>query len=67
MLPERLSTDLTSLAQDQGRLSIAADMTISVAGAVAASETTARWRSIAPFAYNSVAARLNGTAASLRR
>ena len=65
MLPERLSTDLTSLAQDQGRLSIVIDMTISAAGAVAASEI---YRALvinrAKLAYNSVAAWLKGTGAA---
>jgi exoribonuclease-2 len=65
MLPERLSTNLTSLAQDQARLSIVIDMTISAAGAVTASDI---YRAVvvnrAKLAYNSVAAWLLGTAAA---
>ena len=38
MLPERLSTDLTCLAEDQERLSIVIDMTIAANGAVSASD-----------------------------
>ncbi|HUL17684.1 MAG TPA: RNB domain-containing ribonuclease, partial [Steroidobacteraceae bacterium] len=65
MLPERLSTDLTSLAPDQARLSIVIDMTVSAVGAVVSSEI---YRALvinrAKLAYNSVAAWLQGTAAA---
>src|SRR3989442_8440619 len=36
-LPERLSTDLSSLAEDQERLSLVVDMTVTAAGVVDAS------------------------------
>jgi VacB/RNase II family 3'-5' exoribonuclease len=61
MLPERLSTDLTSLAQDQDRLSVVIDMTIAADGAVAASDIyRAVVRNRAKLAYDSVAAWLLG-------
>jgi VacB/RNase II family 3'-5' exoribonuclease len=65
MLPERLSTDLTSLAQDQTRVSIVIEMTVTAAGAVAASDI---YRALvvnrAKLAYNSVAAWLDGKGAA---
>jgi len=62
MLPERLSTDLTSLAQDQDRLSVVVDMTIAADGTVAASDIyRAVVRNRAKLAYDSVAAWLLGT------
>ncbi len=65
MLPERLSTDLTSLAPDQARLSLVIDMAISAAGAVVASDI---YRALvlnrAKLAYNSVASWLAGTGAA---
>ncbi len=61
MLPERLSTDLTSLVQDAERLSIVIDFTVSAAGQVTASEVyRARVVNRAKLAYNSVAAWLTG-------
>ena len=61
MLPERLSTDLTSLAQGGERLSIVIEMTVSAAGAVSASDIyRARVVNRAKLAYNSVAAWLDG-------
>jgi exoribonuclease-2 len=61
MLPERLSTDLTSLAQDGERLSIVIEMTVSAAGAVSASDVyRARVVNRAKLAYNGVAAWLDG-------
>ncbi len=65
MLPERLSTDLTSLAQDGERLSIVIEMTVSAAGLVTASDIyRARVVNRAKLAYNSVAAWLDGKAAA---
>jgi VacB/RNase II family 3'-5' exoribonuclease len=61
MLPERLSTDLTSLGQDAERLSIVIDMTVNAAGAIEASDIyRARVINRAKLAYNSVAAWLDG-------
>lgn len=61
MLPERLSTDLTSLAQDRDRLAIIVDMTVDAAGSVIGS-TLYRGlvRNRAKLAYDSVAAWLDG-------
>src|SRR5499427_3826640 len=62
MLPERLSTDLTSLAAGQERLSVVVDMTIAADGTVAASDLyRAKVRSRAKLAYNSVSAWLEGS------
>ncbi len=64
MLPEKLSTDLTSLAADQDRASLVIEMTVDAAGAVTASTIyRAMVRNRAKLAYNSVAAWLDGTAA----
>ncbi|MBS0377057.1 MAG: RNB domain-containing ribonuclease [Proteobacteria bacterium] len=61
MLPERLSTDLTSLNQGGERLSIVIDFTVSTAGQVTAPEVyRARVVNRAKLAYNSVAAWLTG-------
>ncbi len=61
MLPEKLSTDLTSLGQDQERLSIVVEMTIDPAGAVSHSDIyRARVVNRAKLAYRSVAAWLDG-------
>ena len=61
MLPEKLSTDLTSLGQDQERLSIVVEMTVTSAGAITHSDI---YRSTvlnrAKLAYRSVAAWLDG-------
>ena len=63
MLPERLSTDLTSLAEGQERLAIVIEMVIGSDGTVGASTL---YRALvlnrAKLAYNSVAAWLDGTA-----
>jgi exoribonuclease-2 len=63
MLPERLSTDLTSLAAGQERLSVVIDMTIAANGTVTASDI---YRAVvvnrAKLAYDSVAAWLDGKA-----
>jgi VacB/RNase II family 3'-5' exoribonuclease len=65
MLPERLSTDLTSLNQEEDRLAVVVDMTLDAGGRVAASEIyRATVRSRAKLAYGSVAAWLEGEAAA---
>ena len=65
MLPERLSTDLTSLAQGQKRLALVIDMTVSAAGIVTDSDIyRATVLNKAKLAYNSVAAWLDGSAAA---
>ena len=62
MMPERLSTDLTSLAEGQERLSIVIELTVTSDGAVSASEIyRATVVNRAKLAYNSVAAWLGGT------
>jgi exoribonuclease II len=61
MLPERLSTDLTCLAEDQERLSVIIEMTVTAAGAIGASAIyRATVVNRAKLAYNSVAAWLDG-------
>src|SRR5579862_6397746 len=63
MLPEKLSTNLTSLAEDQERLAIVVEMTVGADGAVSAPALyRARVLNHAKLAYNSVAAWLDGTA-----
>ena len=63
MLPERLSTNLTSLAQDQDRLCLVIDMTIRTAGGIgAATIYRALVRNRAKLAYRGVAAWLQGGA-----
>ena len=62
MLPEKLSTNLTSLNYAADRLAIVIDMTFSAEGALVASEVyEAQVRNHAKLAYNSVAAWLEGT------
>ena len=62
MLPERLSTDLTSLARREDRLAIVVEMTVGADGAVTASDVyRALVRNQAKLAYDSVAAWLDGT------
>ena len=57
MLPERLSTDLTSLGQGQARLALVIEMTVSDVGAVTAGDVyRAQVFNHAKLAYNSVAA-----------
>ena len=61
MLPERLSTDLTSLAAGQERASLVVEMTVTPDGAVSAPDVyRARVVNRAKLAYNSVAAWLGG-------
>src|SRR3989441_1164797 len=61
MLPERLSTDLTSLNAAENRLALVVDMSVDADGAVAAGEIyRARARNRAKLAYNAVAAWLEG-------
>jgi VacB/RNase II family 3'-5' exoribonuclease len=61
MLPERLSTDLTSLNPGEDRLAIVVDMTVGADGDVAAGEIQrARVRNHAKLAYDAVAAWLDG-------
>ena len=63
MLPEKLSTDLTSLADGKDRASIVIEMTIDSNGAVVASDIYRAFvHNRAKLAYNSVAAWLDGTA-----
>ncbi len=63
MLPEKLSTDLTSLGEGQERLAIVIEMVVAAAGTVAESDV---YRALvlnrAKLAYASVAAWLDGTA-----
>jgi len=62
MLPERLSTDLTSLADDQDRLSVVVEMIVDGEGTVATSDVYgARVRNRAKLAYHSVGAWLEGS------
>jgi exoribonuclease-2 len=57
MLPERLSTDVTSLNLNQDRLAIVVEMVVDTSGAVQESSIyKARVRNHAKLAYNSVAA-----------
>jgi exoribonuclease II len=63
MLPERLSTDLTSLNPDQDRLALVIEMTVAADGSIARSAVyRATVRNHAKLAYNSVAAWLEGRA-----
>jgi len=63
MLPEKLSTDLTSLGEGQDRLAIVVEMVIAEDGAVLRSTVSrALVRNHAKLAYNSVAAWLAGMA-----
>jgi exoribonuclease-2 len=63
MLPEKLSTDLTSLGENEERLAVVVDMTIDSAGKITQSEIyRARVLNRAKLAYNSVAAWIEGAA-----
>jgi VacB/RNase II family 3'-5' exoribonuclease len=65
MLPERLSTDLTSLNQDEDRLAIVVSLEVRPDGTVGESTLSrALVRNKAQLAYDSVAAWLDGNAAA---
>ena len=65
MLPERLSTNLTSLAQDQDRLCLVIEMTVGAKGTLMQSTIyRALVRNRAKLAYRSVAAWVQGTGAA---
>ncbi|MCX6543179.1 MAG: RNB domain-containing ribonuclease [Acidobacteria bacterium] len=65
MLPEALSTDLTSLNEDQDRTAVVADMVFEEDGSLAASDLyRARVRNRGQLAYRSVAAWLEGEGAA---
>jgi len=62
MLPEELSTDRTSLNEDQDRIAVVADMVYEADGSLATSDLyRAQVRNHAQLAYRSVAAWLTGT------
>ena len=63
MLPEKLSTDLTSLSEDEDRLAVVVEMTVAADATIPASDLyRARVRNRAKLAYNAVCAWLEGTA-----
>ena len=63
MLPERLSTDLTSLGEDRERLAIVIEMVVAPDGTLKSSEVyRAAVRNHAKLAYNALAAWLDGSA-----
>ena len=65
MLPEKLSTNLTSLNPDEDRLAVVVEMTVAADGAVTQSAIyRAHVRNHAKLAYNGVAAWLDGSAAA---
>jgi exoribonuclease-2 len=68
MLPEALSTDLTSLNEDQDRIAMVADMVFQADGSLASSDLyRARVRNRGKLAYGSVAAWLAGTGPAPQR
>jgi exoribonuclease-2 len=63
MLPEKVSTDLTSLNLDEDRLSIVIEMVFNADGSLGDSQIYQAWaHNFAKLAYNSVAAWLENTA-----
>ena len=63
MLPEKLSTDLTSLNDEEERLALVIDMTVSADGSVTKSDVyRAMVHNKAKLAYNALAAWLDGEA-----
>src|SRR3989441_10976309 len=61
MLPEKLSTDLTSLADHEDRLAVVIELTVAADGSLAGSDVYgASVRNRAKLAYNAVAAWLTG-------
>ncbi len=65
MLPERLSTDLTSLGEGEERLALVIEMVVDAKGMVKQSDIyRGAVRNHAKLAYNSVAAWLEGTASA---
>ncbi len=65
MLPEKLSTDLTSLNPDEDRMAVVVDLTLEADGTLAESAIfPARVRNHAKLAYRSVAAWLDGSEAA---
>ena len=67
MLPEKLSTDLTSLNPDEDRLAVVVEMRSAQTARSAGSDIyRARVRNRAKLAYNSVAAWLDGRGADAR-
>jgi exoribonuclease-2 len=65
MLPEALSTDLTSLNEDQDRIAVVADLVFEADGLLATSDLyRARVRNHGKLAYRSVAAWLDGQGAA---
>ncbi len=68
MLPEALSTDLTSLSEDQDRLALVVDMTFNADGSpVASALYRAQVNNHAKLAYNSAAAWLTGSGPAPKR
>jgi exoribonuclease-2 len=68
MLPEALSTDLTSLNEDQDRIAVVADMVFKADGSPAGADLyRARVRNHGKLAYRSVAAWLEGQGPAPRR
>ncbi len=68
MLPERLSTDLTSLNEDADRLAVVVEMVVAPNGSVETSEVyRALVHNHAKLAYRGVAAWLDGTGAAPER
>jgi exoribonuclease-2 len=62
MLPERLSTDLTSLNDGEDRLAVVIEMVVAADGSIASSDLyRARVRNRCKLAYNALAAWLEGT------